>query len=83
MVDSSGSGRHTRRVIRRYRSRRIRDDRCPVGTTLPTAVRANANCHEMEGDKELNGLGGSLQALTIVELPLEIGEYTLYYNNFG
>ena len=44
---------------------------------LPTAVRANANCHEMEGDKELNGLGGSLQALTIVELPLEIGGITL------
>ena len=46
-------------------------------TALPTAVRANANCHEMEHDKQLSGLGGSLKALAIVDLPLEIGGITL------
>ena len=46
-------------------------------TALPIAVRANANCHEMEHDKNLSGLGGSLKALAIVDLPLEIGGITL------
>ena len=44
-----------------------------VWTTLPPAIRANANCHEMENDKKLSGLGGSLKALAIVDLPLESG----------
>ena len=48
-----------------------------VWTNLPPAIRANAKCHEMENDKKLSGLGGSLKALAIVDLPLEVGGITL------
>ena len=49
-----------------------------VWTNLPLAVRANARCQEMGQDKKLSGLGGTLSALAIVDLPLEVGGITLF-----
>ena len=45
--------------------------------SLPTAVRANASCHNRDDDKNLSGLGGSLKAMAIVDLPIEVGGITL------
>ena len=50
--------------------------------TLPTAVRANAKCHNREDDKHLSGPGGSLKATVIVDLPIEWAE-SHCYSNFG
>ena len=44
---------------------------------LPVAVRANAKCHNRNDDKQLSGLGGSLKATAIVDLPIEVGGITL------